>query len=94
MTECCPTCGQPLRVCLLGIWLPRVKSEIVDSLKRAGDVGLSTRELKVMHYGERKISPVTIRTHIQQINDMLEETNYCIRNDGGTRHARWYIGKR
>lgn len=90
----CPTCHQTLRCVRLGVPMPQLKSDIFDSIKASGDMGITARELMFIHYERKERSPVTLRAHISQINDLLEETDFVIRNDGGTRHARWYLGKR
>jgi hypothetical protein len=73
--------------------MPRLKSELFDSIKLAGDIGITTEELWVMHYSnaKRSAAPTTIKSHVNQINDLLVETDYAIRPDGRGKSARWKL---
>ncbi len=91
MTQCCPTCHAPYRASRVGIYMPILKSELFDSIKMAGDVGISSRELIVMHYQSKMVQLNTIKIHVYQINDLLVETDYRICSDGRGANARWYL---
>jgi hypothetical protein len=81
----CPHCGQPLASMRLGVRLPAVvKSVLFDAVKAAGDIGISRDELLDQVYADRKRpTPATIKAHVQQINDLLLETDFQIRADRG-----------
>lgn len=71
------------------------KAEIVDSLHAAGDVGLSSHELWVMHYGHMtKTKKSVVKSHMNQINDLLVETDYKIVCEGRNGNARFHLYKR
>jgi hypothetical protein len=86
----CPTCGTPAHV-RVGIRLPARKAAIFDAIKAAGEIGVSSRELVTAVYcgGEARRQSV-IKSHVWQINSVLEETDFRIVSDG----KRWLLTKR
>jgi len=88
MEMCCPHCHQPFAVMRVGVRLPTKKARIFDLIKSAGEIGITTAELKLAVYGERKMNPVTVRAHIQQINDLLVATDWRIRSID---HRYWVL---
>jgi hypothetical protein len=78
--ERCPHCHQVLHHERLGVRLTPLKARILDMIKAAGDLGIAREEL--MHALARErgvaISKYTLKAHIWQINDLLEETNFVI----------------
>jgi hypothetical protein len=80
----CPACHQPIREMRLGVRLPPVKAAIVDAIKAAGDVGISSSELPFRH----------VKSHVCQINDILEETDFRIVASARGASARWHLIKR
>ena len=93
MTDSCPHCHQPLRHVRLGICLPQRKAELFDSIKVTGDAGITSHELWVMHYvnEKRDAEMNVIKSHINQINDLLVETDFKIVADGRGKNARWML---
>ncbi len=91
MTECCPTCHAPYKASRIGIRMPLLKAELFDSIKMAGEIGISTQELLTMHYQSKKVHADTIKSHVHQINDLLVETDYQIYSDQVRPHPRWYL---
>jgi hypothetical protein len=86
----CPCCHAEER---LGVRLPALKARIFDSIKAAGDLGVSRYELLYQVYADRRQpAPATIKAHVQQINDLLLETDFQIKADG-RRLARYYLIK-
>jgi hypothetical protein len=81
----------------LGVRMPPLKARILDVIKASGDIGASRDELLDDVYADRRrTAPVTIKAHINQLNDLLEETPFVIRADG-RRHrdgARYYLLRR
>jgi hypothetical protein len=74
----CPTCGAPTDICA-GIRLPTQKAIIFRSIQAAGDIGISSVELLDTAYsGRRRPKPTTIKSHVNQLNDMLVETSFRI----------------
>jgi hypothetical protein len=97
MTACCPFCHQTLGTQRLGVRLPRLKAEIVDAIKAAGDLGISRDELMHTVYRDRSCpSPATIKAHVAQLNDLLAETSFVIRADGRRFRdgSRYYLTRR
>lgn len=92
MIPCCPTCHQPVRETRLGVRLSPIKAALVDAIKAAGDIGITSREL-VDLLGRPKRSSL-IRVHAYQINDILEETDWRIVSMDGRRFGRWQLVKR
>ena len=94
----CPHCGQPLASMRLGVRLPAViKGVLFDTVKAAGDIGISRDELLDQVYADRKRpTPATIKAHVQQINDLLAETEFEIKADGRRHHggSRYYLVRR
>jgi hypothetical protein len=89
-TDLCPSCGQSTRYVRFGILLPRVKCEIVDAIKAAGDLGISTKDILHKLYRERQpVLASTIKAHVWQINEKLAETKYSIISD----RRRWFLHK-
>lgn len=80
MTVCCPTCHRPYTEERLGIRLTPIKARLFDSIKATGDIGVTVQELFNDHYQHRheKVQPSVIKSHINQLNDMLVETRYQI----------------
>lgn len=93
---CCPTCHRPYGDERLGVRLPPLKARLLDLVKQSGDVGVSTTELREDLYRdrERKVSLVTVRMHIQQINELLANTAWRIRTEGQRDVARWHLIRR
>jgi hypothetical protein len=86
----CPHCHQPIREIRLGVQLTPLKAAIVDRIKAAGDIGISTAEIISAVYRDRSpIKPTTIKVHIGQVNDLLVETDWRVRND----RRRWFLCK-
>jgi hypothetical protein len=75
----CHFCGQLLPEIRLGVRLTPLKARIYDLIHRAGKDGIASQDIKTIVYEHKKRVPKTIRTHINQINDRLEETNFKIK---------------
>jgi hypothetical protein len=70
--------------------LTPLKASIVDKIKAAGDIGLSSEELHNALW-ERAVTKHTVKAHVWQINELLAETDYRIASDGRGPNARWYL---
>jgi hypothetical protein len=74
-----------------GVRLPALKAAIVDHIKAAGDIGVASDEIIADLYRDRRpIHLTTIKAHVEQINDLLLETDWRIASD----HRRWFIALR
>jgi hypothetical protein len=70
ITTRCPECRKPTR---FGVHWPPVKARILDVLAANGETGASAEELLAEAYrGRRQPKPSTIKSHVWQINDVLE----------------------
>jgi hypothetical protein len=78
-TTYCPTCHQPLHSMRAGIQLTPLKARIFDAVKRAGDVGISNRDIARIAFDGRA-SADTVKQHIFQINSLLCETDFSIKS--------------
>jgi hypothetical protein len=89
----CPHCKQPIAVARLGVRLPPFKARLIDLLRQAGDIGASSEELRGDLYRgyARYRSVLSVKAHVWQINEILEETDWRIVSDGRGRFARWYL---
>jgi hypothetical protein len=98
LARVCPYCRQSIRVERCGVPLPLLKAGIFDAIKQAGDVGVTSAEIVAgpLYRERRRASHDTIKAHIWQINELLEETNWVIRSEGnyGTSERRWYLRRR
>jgi hypothetical protein len=84
----CPHCHQTIGAERLGVRLTPLKAEIVDKIKAAGDIGVSSIEMVHDLYRDRHlVNPTTIKAHVCQINDLLAATNWRICSDG----RRWFL---
>jgi hypothetical protein len=91
MNSCCPCCHQTIGTMRFGVRLPRLKAEIVDRIKTAGDIGVSSDEIIADLYRDRRaVQPTTIKAHVDQINDLLMNTDWRIASD----HRRWFLARR
>jgi hypothetical protein len=87
----CPHCHQQIAHERLGVRLTPLKAAIVDAIKRAGDLGVSSDALVFdLYFDRRPISTRTVKAHVFQINDALEATDYCIVSD----RRRWFLRRR
>jgi hypothetical protein len=74
-----------------GVRLPQLKAAIVDRIKTAGDIGITSEEIIADLYRDRRlVSPTTIKAHVDQINDLLSDTDWRIASD----HRRWFLLRR
>jgi hypothetical protein len=98
MARTCPLCHQHYAVERLGVRLPPLKAGIFDAIKQAGDVGVTSAEIVAgsLYRERRHASHDTIKAHIWQINELLEETNWIIQSesDYGTSERRWHMRQR
>lgn len=82
MTTCCPHCHQPIRVERFGVHMTSIKAAIVDRIKAAGDVGVSSAEIVADLYRDRRpVKTSVIKSHILQIRELIERTGWCIYSD-------------
>lgn len=91
MTAVCPHCHQTIAHERLGVVLTPLKAAIVDRIKRAGDIGVSSEGLVQDLYWDRKpIGKITIKSHVWQINEQLASTDWVIASD----RRRWFLRRR
>jgi hypothetical protein len=90
MNVCCPHCHQTITAMRLGVRLTPRKAAIVDAIKAAGDIGISSEELKYVLWDRDTVCVDTVKAHIWQINEVLEETDWIIRSDS----RRWFLSRR
>jgi hypothetical protein len=91
MNTCCPFCHQTIGTIRFGVRLPQLKAAIVDRIKTAGDIGITSEEIIADLYRDRRsVSPTTIKAHVDQINDLLMNTDWRIASD----HRRWFLSRR
>lgn len=91
MTAVCPYCFSEERV---GVRLSRIKVRIFDLIRQSGDIGISSFAIRQEVYQDKKRTIDIVRNHVSQINDLLEETDWIIRSDGRSYHARWVFSKK
>jgi hypothetical protein len=89
-TRCCAYCGQTLPEIRLGVRLPPLKARIFDLVQRAGADGIDRRDLFDIVFGDddahaRRHSFRTLKAHICQINEAIEDTGYRIEGRGVAR---------
>jgi hypothetical protein len=85
----CPHCHQPISTMRLGVRVTPKKAALLDAIKRSGDVGISSEELRSMLW-ERAVCIETVKSHVFQLNELLEETDWIIRSD----RRRWFLSRR
>jgi hypothetical protein len=92
MNTCCPLCHQTLGAMRFGVRLPALKAEIVDRIKAAGDVGVTSAEIISDLYADRRpVRPTCIKAHVEQINsDFLIDTDWRIASS----HGHWFLARR
>ncbi len=81
MEKKCLTCGQRLPDIRLGVRLTEFKTKIFDAILRAGPEGIQTLDL-LEHSDLAGLSRQSLRSHVHQINDLIEESGYRIYGRG------------
>jgi hypothetical protein len=90
MNIICPHCHQPIAHERLGVVLTPFKAAILDRIKRAGDLGISSEGLVYELYFDRKpVSKVMIKSHLWELNELLAGTDWVIEWD----RRRWFLRK-
>jgi hypothetical protein len=82
----CPYCNQVLPEFRLGVRFPNgVKARIFDLVQRGGVDGIPCDELHGIVFGGRIRQPVTktLKAHINQINELIEDSGYRISGRSG-----------
>jgi hypothetical protein len=77
----CECCGQEIRkVKRLGVFLTPIKSLIFDIVKSSGKYGIWRDSLfdRTQHLRRNGAKHHTVRSHVAQINDLIEDTGYII----------------
>lgn len=86
MPEVCPTCGQFVLI-RRGVKLQHRKTELFDLIDKYTDSadGISLDRLAYLLYPDipRPRARERVKSHIYQLNDVLEETPYRIFNRDG-----------
>jgi hypothetical protein len=77
-SKTCQTCGQALPQIRFGVLLPPLKARIFDMVKRGGVGGVESLFLRETFGGN------TLKTHIHQINELIDESGFRIYGRGGT----------
>jgi hypothetical protein len=91
MNIICPHCGQPLRERRFGVVLTPFKASLLDLIRRAGDLGVSSDYLRYeLCRHPKPPSKFTIKAHVWQLNELLAATDYCIISD----QRRWFLRQR
>jgi hypothetical protein len=66
----CHACHQRIATQRLGVRLPPLKAAILDKIKAAGDLGITSAEIIADLYPDRRpVSATTIKAHVFQIGD-------------------------
>jgi hypothetical protein len=89
----CACCGQPLTEIRLGVRLMPLKARIFDAVRRGGGDGIDRRNLFNIVFGDddahsRKHGFHTLKVHIVQINELIEDTGYRIEGRSAARLFR------
>lgn len=75
-----------------GVKLPPVKLRIFDAIKLGGDVGLTSREvIQIAYEGKTKPYVETIKSHVCQMNEMLDGTGLRIVSEYHDKHERYWV---
>jgi len=76
----CPHCQQPLPEIRLGVRLTPLRARIFDAVKRGGEDGIDRRDLVDLVYADEPTKPSlrTLKAHIFQINELIEDEGYRI----------------
>lgn len=79
----CPCCKRPLPEMRLGVRISPLKARIFDAVKRAGTTRISGADL-IAALG-LDMTPRTLKVHVNQINNAIEDTGKRISGRGGYR---------
>ena len=86
----CSHCGQLIHDERNGVRMTPLKANIYDMIKRAGDAGVSAFDILATVYQGRTVPTYTaIKSHVAQINDILEETDWKIVSDRRNCNGTW-----
>jgi DNA-binding winged helix-turn-helix (wHTH) protein len=77
--RCCNYCGQPLPSIRLGVRLTPLKARIFDIIQRGGRDGVDRCDLFDIVFGDSEVDKKTLKSHVNQINELIEDTGYQIR---------------
>jgi hypothetical protein len=80
--RCCPYCHQTLPETRLGVRLTPLQARIFDLIQRAGDQGITRSDVYLIAFDGRDTEINAVSVHINQINEMLVETDYRIVGGG------------
>src|SRR5262252_8598462 len=89
----CPYCNQPLPEIRLGVEMSDLKARLFDHIMRAGDEGINSDELFVLTYDNwprRERTKRALYSHIQQINELIEDSGYRIEGRHGNRYINGF----
>lgn len=91
----CPRCHQPIRRERFGVYLPELKGRIVDAIAAAGDLGIGVDDLIATVWGTGASNRNTVKSHIQQLNEIFDGSGVrIVRERGGNQPAHYYIARR
>jgi hypothetical protein len=93
MSAICTYCGRSLPEIRLGVRLTPLKARIFDIVQRSGDDGIGRRDLFDIVFDDddahsRKHSFHTLKAHLNQINELIEDTGFRIEGRGVARLVR------
>jgi hypothetical protein len=88
----CPHCHQVIGTFRFGVRLPVLKAAILDKIRAAGDLGISSEELarSELYLDRRQVHLAAIKSHVNQINDLLTSTDWYIASD----RRRWFLSRK
>ena len=72
-----------------GVRLPQLKAALVDRIKAAGDLGITSAELinSDLYRDRRPVQPTAVKSHVSQLNDLLSDSGWHIASD----RRRWLL---
>lgn len=85
----CHYCGQPLPEVRMGARLTLMKARVFDLVQRAGPDGIDGRDLfDITYAGQEAPGRDALKSHVKQINELIEGSGYMIRGYGTYRLVR------
>jgi hypothetical protein len=78
----CSRCGQPLPDIRLGVRLTPLKARIFDLIQRGGEDGIAVDDLFNIVFPDGSVKRDTLKSHVWQINDAIEDSGYRIKGNG------------